>query len=250
MRRTVPTVVVGVSTLLREGVARIINSAGFRVVVSKPSMSELDLESLPQSDAWLLIIECADNAQSLTAQIAAAKKKFSHVRIALLGRHWGTSEISAAFQAGANAYFAEATASDEFVKAIGLIMLGNQAVFPIEIAPRTPGPDQQIRPSQVYLPKPVGSFAPARESVMHLSPRETSILRCLARGASNKLIGREIKISEATVKVHVKAILRKIGVANRTQAAVWAMSNADWTAEHPEIAELALHSAALADARE
>jgi two-component system nitrate/nitrite response regulator NarL len=75
---------------------------------------------------------------------------------------------------------------------------------------------------------------------MHLSPRETSILRWLARGASNKLIGREIKISEATVKVHVKAILRKIGVANRTQAAIWATTNGDLTAEHPELPNLAL----------
>jgi two-component system nitrate/nitrite response regulator NarL len=240
MRRTVPTVVVGTSTLLREGVARIVNSAGFRVIASKPSMSELELESLPQSDAWLLIIECGDDAQSLTTQIAAAKKKFLHVRIALLGRHWGTSEISAAFQAGANAYFAEATASDEFVKAIGLIMLGHQAVFPIDVATRASGTEQEIQSRQVYLPKPVRSFTPPRDSVMHLSPRETSILRWLARGASNKLIGREIKISEATVKVHVKAILRKIGVANRTQAAIWATINGDLAAEHPELPNLAL----------
>ena len=58
-----------------------------------------------------------------------------------------------------------------------------------------------------------------------LSPREKSILRCLIEGDSNKSIARKIDIAEATVKVHVKAILRKIRVQNRTQAAIWAMNH-------------------------
>ena len=58
-----------------------------------------------------------------------------------------------------------------------------------------------------------------------LSTREKLILRCLIEGDSNKCIARKIDIAEATVKVHVKAILRKIRVQNRTQAAIWAMNN-------------------------
>jgi DNA-binding CsgD family transcriptional regulator len=58
-----------------------------------------------------------------------------------------------------------------------------------------------------------------------LSPREKSIMQCLIEGASNKTIARKIDIAEATVKVHVKAILRKIRVHNRTQAAIWGMNN-------------------------
>ena len=45
-------------------------------------------------------------------------------------------------------------------------------------------------------------------------------------GESNKVIARKLEIAEATVKVHVKAILRKVRVRNRTQAAMWAMQNA------------------------
>ncbi len=56
-----------------------------------------------------------------------------------------------------------------------------------------------------------------------LSPREVDILRCLIEGLSNKVIARRCDITESTVKVHLKAILRKIGVSNRTQAAVWAL---------------------------
>ena len=244
MRRTVPTAIVGSSTLLREGVTRILNSARFRIFASKPSVTELELEKFPQSEPWLLIMECGNSAPTLTAQVAAIKEKFPLVRVALLGRHWGMSEITAAFQAGANAYFAEATASDEFIKAIGLIMLGHQAVLPIGPTSHGSGAEPEIQSPRQYFPNPLKSYAPPRGSVMHLSPRESSILRCLARGASNKLIGREIKISEATVKVHVKAILRKIGVANRTQAAVWAMSNAALVADYPEIPKLPLHPAA------
>jgi two-component system nitrate/nitrite response regulator NarL len=58
-----------------------------------------------------------------------------------------------------------------------------------------------------------------------LSPRERDIVRRLIRGEPNKIIGHELKITEATVKVHLKAILRKISVQNRTQAAIWAVNN-------------------------
>jgi two-component system, NarL family, nitrate/nitrite response regulator NarL len=50
-------------------------------------------------------------------------------------------------------------------------------------------------------------------------------MRCLINGDSNKAIARKIDITEATVKVHIKAILRKIRVHNRTQAAIWAMNH-------------------------
>ena len=59
----------------------------------------------------------------------------------------------------------------------------------------------------------------------HLSGRELEILRHLANGEPNKVIANDLDITEATVKVHVKGILRKIGAANRTQAAIWAIHN-------------------------
>src|SRR5262249_30127884 len=62
-------------------------------------------------------------------------------------------------------------------------------------------------------------------NVPPLSAQEMVILRGLVRGDSNKAIARRMLIAEATVKVHVKAILSKIKVRNRTQAAIWAMNN-------------------------
>jgi two-component system nitrate/nitrite response regulator NarL len=76
------------------------------------------------------------------------------------------------------------------------------------------------------LPTAEASQAETRPRVVpRLSERETQILDSIVHGYSNKLIARKCGITEATVKVHMKSILRKIQVVNRTQAAVWAMEN-------------------------
>lgn len=72
---------------------------------------------------------------------------------------------------------------------------------------------------------PPASAAPAvapGASLAALSPREQDILRCIARGASNKEIARELGIAETTVKIHVQHILRKLELSSRVQVAVWA----------------------------
>ena len=61
--------------------------------------------------------------------------------------------------------------------------------------------------------------------VERLSGREKIILQQVMQGSSNKQIARELNIAEATVKVHIKSVLRKIRVSNRTQAAMWAIKN-------------------------
>ena len=64
-----------------------------------------------------------------------------------------------------------------------------------------------------------------RTCMRELTPREAGILILLMDGASNKLIARELKIAESTVKVHVKSLLRKLHVKNRTQAAMVAVGD-------------------------
>jgi two-component system nitrate/nitrite response regulator NarL len=68
-------------------------------------------------------------------------------------------------------------------------------------------------------------WAPTLQNHPRLSEREAQILDGLVRGHANKVIARSCDITEATVKVHMKSILRKIQVANRTQAAVWALEH-------------------------
>ena len=66
---------------------------------------------------------------------------------------------------------------------------------------------------------------PAGDVVRNLSRRELVILRTLTEGASNKVIALKLVITELTVKVHMKAILRKLRLQNCTQAAIWARTH-------------------------
>jgi len=79
-------------------------------------------------------------------------------------------------------------------------------------------------PLRVTGPKGNGGCASSRH-LPRLSGREAQILDGLVRGQTNKVIARACDITEATVKVHMKSILRKIQVANRTQAAIWALEH-------------------------
>lgn len=64
---------------------------------------------------------------------------------------------------------------------------------------------------------------PARALLARLTPRERRVLRALARGASNKEIARQLGVTEGTVKVHMRNLLRKTGLHSRVEAAVWAV---------------------------
>ncbi len=92
----------------------------------------------------------------------------------------------------------------------------------IRLEERTHMAGQQSTPMNlVWTNTRPNSGMPHRSSVP--SEREWEILRCLARGNSNKAIARELGIAETTVKVHIKSLLRKLCVSNRTQAAIWAL---------------------------
>jgi two-component system, NarL family, nitrate/nitrite response regulator NarL len=63
------------------------------------------------------------------------------------------------------------------------------------------------------------------EAQKNLTEREKQILKCLLNAYSNKHIARALNISEGTVKVHLKSLMKKISAGNRTQAALWARNN-------------------------
>ncbi|WPN60330.1 two-component system response regulator NarL [Pseudomonas sp. P9_31] len=67
--------------------------------------------------------------------------------------------------------------------------------------------------------------APPRQAVVELTERERQVLKTIASGFSNKVIGHKLGITEGTVKVHVKNLLHKLGLRSRVEAAVWAMEH-------------------------
>jgi DNA-binding CsgD family transcriptional regulator len=86
--------------------------------------------------------------------------------------------------------------------------------------------DKLAVPSVGQLPiLPVANGLSGWSGVGALSPREVEILKCLLCGSSNKVIARQLGIVEATVKTHLKSLMRKIRAGNRTKAALWALSN-------------------------
>ena len=126
-----------------------------------------------------------------------------------MANHYRPAELALAFRAGASGYFVNVNSCDLFIKSIELVAMG-ETVFP-----------SAFLSFALDTKSDHGTKAVAPQ----LSPQEKSILRCLIEGDSNKIIARKIDIAEMTVKVHVKAILRKIRFKNRTQAAMWAMKH-------------------------
>ena len=251
-RATTATVLVGPNALLREGLARILSAAGFRILASVSDADYLIPSSLPQKQPILLIIDVGDDFDTAFAQMKSFKQRYPAGRVAMLAHQRALHTMVAAFRLGANAYLAKVAMCDTFIKSLELVMLG-VTLLPSEILSficdrqdrnRAAGHSSHaahhvIFPNDGNADKDgddgemIGTKGETNELVPHavtsltpLSNRQQSVLCCLIQGDSNKSIARKLAIPEATAKVHVKAILRKIRVHNRTQAAIWARSTA------------------------
>jgi two-component system, NarL family, nitrate/nitrite response regulator NarL len=220
-------VLIGPHALFREGLAHILCDAHFRVVASAACLSDLPPNAFQRNNRIILIIESNDDLDSALPQIKLFKEQLPSGRVAVLGSCRRPADIVAAFQAGANAYFDSEDGRDAFIKALELVMLG-ETILPQELLFYVQSPEAHDASSRIdrHLTQSMPNIRQRTELEWpQLSFRENCILRCIVEGASNKVIARKIDITEATVKVHVKAILRKIRVHNRTQAAIWAMKH-------------------------
>jgi two-component system nitrate/nitrite response regulator NarL len=126
------------------------------------------------------------------------------------------AELVSVFRAGASGYFVKGITSDVFIKSLELVIIG-AAVLPTTFLPDVLGREEHRLDATDQITEPI---------VPQFSPREKLILQCLVGGDSNKSIAEKVDSADATVKVHIKAILRKLRVHNRTQAAIWGMQNA------------------------
>jgi two-component system nitrate/nitrite response regulator NarL len=222
-------VLIGPHELLREAITQVLCDAQFRVVASAASLNDLAPNTLQQNERIILIIESNDDLNVALPQIKFFKENHPNGRVAVLGGRNRPAEMVAAFQAGANVYFDSEEGCDAFIKALELVMLG-ETILPPELLfyVRYPQGEQGSQKIEQHLLEPAPKMPPLAELEWpQLSFRENCILRCIVEGSSNKAIARKIDIMEATVKVHVKAILRKVRVRNRTQAAIWAMTHAE-----------------------
>ncbi len=225
-RQSFAIILVGKSILLREGLARILRSANFRILAAVSCADDLLPSKLHLHQPLFLVVHTGDDFDAAVEQIKLFRDQHPGGRIAIVADHYRLSELISAFRAGANGYFADIMKCDAFIKSMELVMMG-ETIFPPAFLSFVLDPEGELggeaaprdENNQEILIRNENTLAP------QLSTREKSILRCLIEGDSNKCIARKINIAEATVKVHVKAILRKIRVQNRTQAAIWGMNN-------------------------
>ena len=105
-------------------------------------------------------------------------------------------------------------------------MLSGQSVVSPEMTTKLVAAFRDSSPTLSVPPVPEsagqGAAAAVGDGLEMLSAREREILTLIARGASNKLIARELDIAETTVKIHVQHILRKLNLSSRVQVAVYA----------------------------
>lgn len=224
-RRRTPTVLVGRSALLREGIARILEGTDLRIDQSVVTVEELRTESLSRHEAPLLVIEGADQIAVSVGEIEQFKLSHPHGRVAVLAGDYSGESLLSLFEAGTNVLLAKSISREIFLRALELVVLG-ETLLPRELLGYLrPGNAQQPQTSDRIDDLGEDAAESELDGTPPLSARERTILLCLVEGDSNKVIARRIGIAESTVKVHVKTILRKIRAHNRTQAAIWAMNN-------------------------
>jgi DNA-binding NarL/FixJ family response regulator len=132
--------------------------------------------------------------------IAMLKREFSKARMVVLSNYHGSEDIYRAVQNGAMAYLTKDASGEELLNAI-------QSV------------DRGLR----YLPHVALGRLAERMPAVELTPRESEVLVCITKGCSNREIADELGIAEKTVRIHVSAVLEKMGARDRTQATIFAL---------------------------
>ncbi len=215
----------------REGLKGLLQVSDISVTFDAATL-DTGLEALAVGDCPAIAIVNleGDDSQVLRdlATISRWRPRLSQAKWVVLCPALKPSYLLAALRSGVSGLFHVDISEDVLRRALELVMVG-QVLFPAELAHLLPEALQAEPPdAAVVVPAwgepaaPHGSDRGAGEQVP-LSPREHQILQCLIAGHPNKVIARELDIAEATVKVHIKGLLRKVKASNRTQAAIWAM---------------------------
>ncbi|WP_262298205.1 LuxR C-terminal-related transcriptional regulator [Microvirga sesbaniae] len=212
----IPTALICDNFLLRSGLRHILQDTPFDLATTH---SETRLLQNGNFEPALILVDTHQTTERLLEIIRQMREQFPQARIVALAERFDLSFVRSGHEAGVNGFCSAASAADVLIKSLELVMLG-ETVLPFEVLrPFMGGPRQnQEQPLHGSMAEPDSPDLKACK----LSLREREILGCLTQGEPNKVIARKLDITEATIKVHVKAILRKIGAANRTQAAIWA----------------------------
>jgi len=206
------------SPVLREGLKKLLTDGGFSVNCPVFNDDPASVISALRGGSADLIIVDALVCERPSQLIQLLSKAIPASRLVIMTDTSGMSRLPEDAISAADGILSPNLSSEALIESLRLVQQGSHVVSPhlTQFYRRTADLLNQT-PS---YPDDAGD--PVRQS---LSRRELEILRHLLNGLSNKTIARHLQITEATVKVHVKGLLRKIRAANRTQAAIWAMKN-------------------------
>jgi two-component system nitrate/nitrite response regulator NarL len=237
----VPAVIVDKSALFRAGLMHILAGSRFRVAAACARPDDLPDDTFFGQHRCVALIGLDPDLGAALSWVSSRKESHKGLRVIVLGEQLQMAQALSAIEAGADGYVLKNEISpDGLLKSLELILVEGIVVpqgflsklnQPLpsagSITVSTSSLEPTAEPNQLHpVHKAVSLQAVAADPGL-LSSREHAILRHLTQGASNKHIARQLNIAEATVKVHVKSLLRKIRVSNRTQAAMWAVSHGE-----------------------
>ncbi|MCW8944032.1 MAG: response regulator, partial [Sedimenticola sp.] len=199
--------------LFRIGLQELLQRRGINVIGAFGNCEEgIELAASDKPDVVLLDMRMPD--MTGIEVLAVLRGKGLTMPIAMLTTSREESDVINSLQGGAQGYLLKDMEPDELINALRAIVGGATIV-----APELMGVLAKAVQGETQEPATRDIFA-------DLTPREGEILCLLADGQSNKVIARNLGISDGTVKLHVKSILRKLNVHSRVEAAVIAVEQA------------------------
>ena len=226
---SISTVVVSSNPLSREGLKAMLRATRYEVAAEAANVRDAVMH-LPEGAGRALILVASSGREGEALPIDLTQSR-GEIKLVLLINRDDCAAIPADLCEAASAIVDQTVSTDALQQILELIFSGLTVQMPGISARWTSRHRTELGPAEDprgSLPRRVGPAETSREQIMSvhkLSPREIDVLKHLAGGASNKIIARACDLAEATVKIHVKNVLRKLKTQNRTQAALWAVEH-------------------------
>lgn len=198
--------------LFRRGVCELFSLEPSIEVVGEAGTREEAYDLAERLSPDLIVLDLNMKGSSGVEILTNLKARDPSQRIVILTVSDSGEDFFACIRAGADGYFLKDMEPERFLNAVHEALEGRLTVDPAMVR---------------YLTDLLRGKAPAAEAATPLTDREEDVLACIARGMTNKMIARELKISDGTVKGHVKHLLKKLGFNSRVEAAVWAAERAE-----------------------
>ena len=202
--------------LVRQGIGELLRSRGVQIVAAVGSGEE-GVCRARELHPDLILVDVRMPGLSGPETVARLRASGIGVPVVMLTMSREDGDLSAALRAGAQGYLLKDMEPDDLLPALEAMLQGDSVV-----AKEMVGTLARIVRSE---PRPAAQRSRSGAPFADLTPRELEILERVADGLSNKMIARALSITDGTVKLHVKAILRKLGVRSRVEAAVTAVEH-------------------------